>query len=252
MADLKRRYPAPTYRPVLITEVTRMGGGYFCVAGWDVHGERMVRPLQSSGGNWRLIEDRYPFQVGELIHCIASSRAHGILPHSTEDLVLARQPSRLKVLREPEAHRTLSETLDASIRKIFGNALIEDKYVIEGTGVRSLGAILIPRRNLVFVESFGKLRAQFIDLDGISYELKVTSERFMRYFAPGANLPQPQLGVEGANRLIGAIGANENLIARVGLARGWDGPNHDWEPKRCYVQLNGLICPEDNWHRLGL
>jgi hypothetical protein len=36
---------------ILITDVTEMGGGNCCVAGWDVVAKRMVRPLPN-GSNW--------------------------------------------------------------------------------------------------------------------------------------------------------------------------------------------------------
>jgi hypothetical protein len=35
--------------------------------------------------------------------------------------------------------------------------------------------------------------------------------------------------------------ADESIMLRLGLTRGWDGPDKNWTPKRCFLQLNGVI-----------
>ncbi len=39
-------------RRIIVTDVTEMQGGMFCVAGWDGGAGRMVRPLRQDGRNW--------------------------------------------------------------------------------------------------------------------------------------------------------------------------------------------------------
>src|SRR6266571_1236352 len=114
MEALKRRYPTTAYRLVLITEVTRMRRGYFCVAGWDVHQSKMVRPLHR-GDNWQLVDNRLPFQVGELVRCSATPRASGNFPHATEDLILQQQPEELEIFPEAETYELIKQTVDGSI-----------------------------------------------------------------------------------------------------------------------------------------
>ena len=75
--ELKEQHPAANGRPVLITDVTRMRKGFFCVAGYDIHAAKMVRPLQPSGQNWQLVDKHLPFQVGELVLCVPVARTHG-------------------------------------------------------------------------------------------------------------------------------------------------------------------------------
>lgn len=41
-------------RTIIVTDLTEMHAGNFCVAGWDLDQNRMVRPLTSSGLNWTL------------------------------------------------------------------------------------------------------------------------------------------------------------------------------------------------------
>jgi hypothetical protein len=245
---LKRRYPTTTQRLVLITEVTRMRRGYLCVAGWDIQSAKMVRPLQPGGDNWQLLNNRLPFQVGELVRCTESPRVGGHFPHATEDMVLKRSPEQLEVFAEAVTYELVKPTVDQSIRKIFGQPLLEDKYLNDGIKTRSLGAVLVPRKKLNFVESFGKLRVHLVDADRVAYDLPVTSEALLRFFAPDIEQQlEPHFGVAEANKFLRANEPDELIIARVGLSRGWDGPAKDWKPKRCYLQLNGIICPKDNW-----
>jgi hypothetical protein len=41
--------------------------------------------------------------------------------------------------------------------------------------------------------------------------------------------------------------ADEELILRIGFSRPWDGKLNGWNPRRCYLQANGLICRRDNY-----
>jgi len=48
-----------------------------------------------------------------------------------------------------------------SIHQLFGCALVDDKYLPEGTNCRSLGGVRAVRRRVRFIEDeFGKLRLQ--------------------------------------------------------------------------------------------
>ncbi len=248
MDKLKRAYPAGKFHPILITEVTRMSGGYFCVAAWDIHGERIVRPLQPNGSNWQLGNDRSVFYPGHLLNCSPTGRSHGIYPHRTEDLILAATPTILERFGEAETYHLLIDKTDPNIVSIFGQPLIDDKYIVEGTNCRSLGSVRARQRHVSFHVSFSKLRLQLLDTDGSHYDLPVTSDELRRVFSPRDNDPEPHFGVEEANEWLRVNDPNQELILRVGLARGWAGSDGSWSPKRCYLQLNGIICPQDNWH----
>ncbi len=249
--DVQRRYPAPKHHPVLVTEVTRMTRGYYCVAGWDVLNSRMVRPLQSSGYNWRLDADRSVFRVGALLDCSPSGqRRAAAYPHATEDLLLARTPSPLEHWDERTTYAFLLPTTVRSIRELFGRPLTDDKFLADGTVCASLGGVRIRRDRTAFERNAsGKLRFRLHDSDGVHYGLPVTCDWPRHLFSPGDGDSEPFFGVPEANEWLGLTDPATEIVLRIGLARGWGGsPDGTWSPRRCYVQLNGVVCPEDNYH----
>src|SRR5438105_4251508 len=166
MDALKDIYPADRFHPVLVTEVTRMQGGFFCVAGWDVHAGRIVRPLHPTGQNWRGRGEQPPFDVGQVIDCVYKGSEHGTPPHSHEDSVLQRTPRTLETVDEAKMHELLRPTVDASVPAIFGRRLADDQYLVDGVRCRSLGAVAVARGLARFVERFGRLRFRFRDSEG--------------------------------------------------------------------------------------
>lgn len=86
--------------------------------------------------------------------------------------------------------------------------------------------------------------------DDVLYRLPVTCDRLRHFFSSGDDEPEPTFGIAEANRWLGASSPRSEIILRIGLARGWGGKEGAWNPRRCYVQLNGIICPEDNYHIL--
>jgi hypothetical protein len=76
----------------------------------------------------------------------------------------------------------------------------------------------------------------------------VTCDESLHVFSPGDEDAEPHFGVAGANEWLRANPSDSEIILRIGLARAWAGKDGDWNPLRCYIQLNGIICPEDNYH----
>ena len=249
LATLKEYYAHKWFHPVLVTEVTRMKGGRFCVAGWDVHTGRMVRPLPPAGQNWQLHHGRAPFVPGQLLNCRPGRRraATPILPHCTEDLFLAGHPYVLAHLDEPQLYQLLLETIDRSMIDVFGQELIEGRYLEEGSGRRSLGGIVVPRAKLFFYHDLGRLRLHLIDADHSRHDLAVTDDKLLHYFSPGLEEPDHHFGEKEANEWLELNDPAVGIILRIGLARGWAGTEKAWNPRRCYAQLNGIICPTGNW-----
>jgi hypothetical protein len=248
---ISRQYPAPKYHPLLVTEVTRMSRGNYCVAGWDIHEGRMIRPLGQDGSNWRLGTDRSVLAVGNLIDRSSSGVRGTQPPHSNEDTRLTKAPTLLHSFAEDETYALLLGTTHPSIRTAFGLPLIENKYVEEGARCPSLAGIRVRRDRLRFHESFGKLRLIVRDSDGLEYDLPVTCDRLQHLFNPGDAEAEPHFGVEEANEWLAVNSPSTPIILRVGFARPFDGKDKGWSPKRCYLQANGLICPQDNFHVLG-
>jgi hypothetical protein len=70
---------------VLITDVTEMHSGNYCVAGWDVGGGRMIRPLPN-GGNWTAaLLAQHGIAPGITIRIVPNGAPAGAFPHRTED-----------------------------------------------------------------------------------------------------------------------------------------------------------------------
>ncbi len=86
------------------------------------------------------------------------------------------------------------------------------------------------------IESYyDKTQVSFRDRWGTWHNLKVTEL-----------WTKNQGGVDaGTSALLGRVSDVRfgKVILRLGLARAWAGTDGAYEPKRCYLQLNGIILP---------
>lgn len=221
-------------RQILVTEVTRMTHGLVCVAGIDLESAAMVRPLQRDGSNWEENTWVVPdiLRVGNIVllkPALPPAAAHP--PHATEDLRAATL-TRLTRVTPAQLYAACVETADPDLDAIFAPHLIDRKYVVDGTACRSLGCILVPVDALAVSVPFDKVQVAWQD-KGSWYNLSVT-ELAIRSAAPALGKAMLE------ERLAAATG---RIALRVGLARGWDGGERTYDPKRCYAQLNGAIVP---------
>lgn len=248
-AKILKTYPEPAYNPVLISEVTRMGGDYRCVAGLDVRRQRIIRPLLTPGSNWRIGGDRSVFEVGHLVHVRPTGVPGKVYPHATEDTPLEKAPKVLERFDEETTYQLLIGSCASSIRSGFGVTFVDDQYVVAGTKCPSLVGVRIPRKKVTFHTGYGgKLRLIVNDSDGVMYDLGVTSDRLLNLFDNAKNGKAP-FGISEANDWLKKA-PDEVLILRLGLARAFDGKEKAWNPLRCYLQLNGIVCPRDHFHVL--
>lgn len=226
-----------------------MSGGVCCVAGMSTVTQRMVRPLQKDGTNWNLGRDRSVFSPGHLLDCLPTGRRGTVMPHATEDTPLQSTPVVLERLSEEFLYSLLIGSAKPSVVRALSHDLLDGKYVEEGANCSSLGGMAVERRKIRFHDSgFGDLRLLFTDSDGTLYDLKVTSAWLQQLFSPSDKEPKPHFGVAEGNEWLAVNKPTDQLILRVGLARPWAGKEKQWNPRRCYVQLNGIVCPQDNYH----
>lgn len=217
---------------VLITDVTEMGSGVYCVAGWDVAANRMVRPLPG-GSNWpTALLVQHGIVSGTTIQVAPKGIANGIFPHRTEDTAVdlsSIQPT----------NGVFSDWLGASAPQVaadlnvgFGgnlkwnsvwNGVRQGVHTLPRVQCSSLVAVRIPKANLSFSEAFGKLKATLND-GMASYQLTVSSKVLKEAWRNG--------GLAAVN---GALPARDELHVRVGLARPYD------DPPKCYAMLNGAL-----------
>ena len=76
---------------LLITEVTEMHAGAYCVAGWCADAARMVRPLPG-GRHWTapLLSEHGVAPGATIVVRPRATQPHGDYPHQTEDLLIHR------------------------------------------------------------------------------------------------------------------------------------------------------------------
>lgn len=230
--ELDIRFDHP-HRKIVISEVTRMTGGLVCVAGIDLRTGGMVRPLQPGGNNWEeeaWVNDGH-FAPGNVIGLEAAQMGHRGLPHAHEDFFVSRV-SLLGSVTQAELFSACNETADVDIHTVIGEDLIDNKYVVEGSACRSLFCVIQPVRSLRLSDRYEKIQLSFPSEYGW-YNLPVTDLK-------AKEAGDATAGVENLQTRIDA--AASHVAIRLGLAREWDGhPHHNYDPKRCYLQVNGIV-----------
>jgi hypothetical protein len=83
---------------ILITDVTEMHAGNYCVAGWDAAGARMIRPLPG-GSNWTgHLLAAHGVQPGATIRVVtAAGQLKSVYPHRMEDTQV--DPAKIGLVR---------------------------------------------------------------------------------------------------------------------------------------------------------
>lgn len=218
---------------ILITDVTEMHAGNYCVAGWCTQLNEMVRPLPN-GANWtsRLLT----------MHTVVPGSTVGVqpiriplgsvYPHRTEDTPIDQ--SSIQLFRRgpepwfgpgaPPTALTLDEAFQGQVgHNSVWNGCMQGVYVPAGATVRSLWAIRVSRDRLRFEVDFEKLKA-VLDDGANRYRLAVSSAALKEAWRAG-----------GLAEIHQALPHAGTLHVRVGLARAWQG-----QPDKCYAMINGV------------
>ncbi len=235
----RSRYPAPEFHPLLITEVTRMLQDHYCIAAYDLHGRKMARPLRPKGENWLFDEFQPAYRPGQVVNVSGwSARPEGTPPHNLDDMILKRGMDELEVWSGEELFSAMLPSAYETIAQLLDRRPLENRYVIEGTECRSLGGVRTTRKRVQFrAASNSRLRLHFEDADGELYILPVTCDGLRTRFDPDGS----GLGVRGANDWLDTMPPGEPLVLRIGLTRGYAGNDGEFNPRRCYVQINGIL-----------
>jgi hypothetical protein len=224
---------------VIITDLTEMSTGRYCVAGWDWAHQRMVRLLPRFGDAWT---NRYVEQTGLWHRRLVQFQPvvmplGGEFPHATEDTRI--DETTMQIFPRPNHWRTtILQSESQNIDAIFGNHLNQgvvgqirkSPFVPPGTPCSSLGAVRANAADFEFyVNDFDpdrpKLRCRFTK-QGQRFDLPVSSYRLrMRW---------REIGVHEMNLRQGEFG---QVHVRVGIARPFN--------NGCYLMLNGLYRAQD-------
>lgn len=226
-------------KSIVITDLTRMGDGRVCVAGYDEQGQciRPVLPYRGIQESSLYVHGHpiiFPFAVVEY----ELTQPDPQPPH-TEDYHY--NPLSVKLIEsktETQRREVLELSLFQSVSRIFEQPILTDPghYVMDGHGPRSLGTIL-PKQVIQVIfeplaESKWDYRLKFTDGENATYRLAITDLAW-RYFCDD----QRNKGTSPTNiisTLTHSLQSN-TVYLRIGLARHW--PKF---PDRCFLQITGV------------
>jgi hypothetical protein len=228
-------------RRLTITDLTRMYGGYVCVAGQAEEGEWVrlhtprVTEFDLSDGRQALV---YPSAIVE-----CDLLRHAPKPPHTEDYAYDVQSLR-PVGRQPEAawRALLEGSLFDSVAGIFEQPIHDDhgRYLADGAGPRSLGTIqpaaIHEMRYAADANKTWDYRLGFYDASDTYYRLKITDFTWHLYCDSlrGPDCQPPEIA-QRLTQQLKTLRKRDGVFLRIGLSRGWK--EH---PDRCYLQINGI------------
>lgn len=209
---------------IIISDITCMKEK-FCIAGFDPYEKRMKR-LMIDGGYWE--GKQIPSTYCEILVDNEDFKEPRDYPHRSEDVNI--DFDSIEVLHEFESGKELAIALRQSVSKdlqsIFHHHIKENSYVSQKTKCPSLGAILIPTRDIEFFTKDGHLRARITDFAKQTYELKVSCKYLRDIFEQNKD-------IDTLNR---AVASSQYAHCRIGLARKFL-----MQENHCYLMLNGLF-----------
>jgi hypothetical protein len=222
---------------LIITDLTEMSPGNFCVAGWDAQAQRMVRPLPN-GANWtQALLQQSGIAPGATVQFHALNQPHAsVYPQHTEDTRIDAANITLISVGPINWFAPNAPPTQPRLAQAFGNALAfnsewngvrQGVHVPIGTQVSSLGAILIPSVGIELNEEVynGKTSLKAVLNDGAHrYKVAVSSLALKVAWRNG--------GVAAATQ---ALPQTAQIHVRVGLARAFGNP-----ADKCYVMVNGV------------
>lgn len=221
---------------LIVTDVTEMHGGNYCVAGWDAHAPRMVRPLPN-GANWTVgLLQQFAIAPGAVIDVTPTGHQHlSAFPHRIEDTPVSITSIQLIHPGPIAWFAANSPPTHSSVDQAFGGHLLYSRlwngaqqgvHVLENTQIGSLNAVRVPVSGLTLFED--------------NYQGKRSLRAYLSDGHACYNLPVVAKSLREAYRLHGVPAAqgllpNQGQVhVRLGLARAWAG-----QRGKCSLMING-------------
>jgi putative nucleic acid modification protein with dual OB domain len=231
---------------IIVTDVTCYGSTKYCVAGWDVRRNQMIRP-EPPTANAAAESSRFwdagfagsetTFSVGNIVSFEAAPPPPNFpFPHATEDRIVdTGRPMRItRAVNLAQIAAIVAAGVSPTLDAAFDGALVRPTSskpcVPKGQHARSLGAVEIMQNQIKFYENTydpKKPRLYGLLTIGAShYDLSVT-----------ADAARTRWKNSGLAALQADIKASRRLHVRLGLSRPWG-----TKPEQCYPQINGVYC----------
>lgn len=222
---------------IVVSHLTRMEPGFVCVAGLDIRTGNHVRPvlgrrlsrdlLQTNGG---------VFDIGAVVD-LGRTTSVGTAPEvedhrfSVENLKLNRS------MAAQEFWIAIQNSSSIDLATIFGPPLAARGggcAVDMNSGTASLGCLQLPKRSVLEVDRYEKIRLRLND-GRFAPNLSVTD---LRVYEDDQKTPRQEVVARLQNR-----SQNENVLLSVGLARAWKKPGDT--DARHWLQVNNLHFESD-------
>lgn len=210
-------------KKIIITDLTRMKYGKFCIFGIDANGNH-IRPTISipyTGMYEENIRDKAKNHVVKPFSMIEWNfiRPHPVNPH-TEDYLInpCSNPVLVRNLDNEESQYVLDSILDQNVKSIFGTDIIDNKFTPKNRGQRSIGTVK-PDKILGIDFRYNKFRLIFSDSDGEKYNLPITDFTFLKFLEKSGSNPG------NFNHQLESYFSDNIPYLRVGLAREFKNNN---------------------------
>ena len=222
---------------LIITDVTEMHGGNYCVAGWDFRlDEWCARCRMAQIGPPDFCSGTASFPVprstwsppgsSTRVRFLTAQKTHSSTPLVFSSYTLG--PIAWLTVGAPPTHATVAQAFGRClVHSRVWNGAQQGVHVPENTQIGSLSAVELPVGNLTLFEDNyqGKrsLRA-YLDDGHACYNLPVVARDLREaYRLSGVYVAKQLLPVQG------------NAHVRLGLARAWQG-----QPGKCSLMINGI------------
>ena len=134
---------------IVTSDITYMKETY-CVAGWNPS-TRQMRRLLINGKHWDDNDLKRIGRYASLLVTVIPTERYRDFPHRTEDIWISND---FRVIKTYDAPKKLAKDLKGSIsptiQRAFQGQLQDNAYIPAGTKCPSLGAIIIPSKNIEF------------------------------------------------------------------------------------------------------
>lgn len=235
--DSNNKKPHKNLKRLIITDVSRMHEDRICIFGVD--GEtNYIRPIipykNVREHNLYDTEGKLvikPFAMIELELIEPSPN-----PPHIEDYIMNQysKPALITNLSPNESKFFLDSILDENVKEIFRTRILNNKFIPQGCGNRSIGTIKVEKFKKIKFSGTNKkfkLRAVFLDQSRDQYDLPITDYAFYKYYHD--NL-QKDINSYEINQHITSLFNKSDLYFRVGLSRVGNGfKNH-------YLLITGI------------